>query len=374
MNILQVNSSLGWSGGQEQVLLLSKGLAERGHQVIIAAPPESELCRRAREAGIPVEGVDISRKLTISPVRRLKEILVNKKIDLVNSHKPLPHFFALLAVLWAKTPALVASRRVSFPISKNLFSYLKWKMRVDTFIAVSEEVKKSLLSFGIAPENVEVIYSGVDLKRFDPVISGETVRKEYGIDPATPLVGQVANYIAWKGYDIFFQAVKLVIEKFPHAKFLAVGRETSYVEEMRTAAKELGIDQQLIFTGFRRDMPEIYAALDVTVSASLKGEGLAGVLRESLAMETPVVASDVGGNREIVINGKTGFCIPSADPYLLAERIIWLLSHREEAKSMGKEGRRLVKEHFTVEHMVARTEQVYWETLQRRTLCSSTSV
>src|SRR3990172_835458 len=118
MNILQINSGTGWSGGQYQVLLLSRGLRERGHHVVVACPPGSALAEKASKEGLSVEPVRMRGEWDLKAVHDLYRIMRRHRIEVVNTHKPTPHTLALLPALLARVPVVVATRRVSFPLRR----------------------------------------------------------------------------------------------------------------------------------------------------------------------------------------------------------------------------------------------------------------
>jgi glycosyltransferase involved in cell wall biosynthesis len=359
MRILQINSGEGWSGGQYQVLLLSRGLHERGHHVVVACPPGSALAQKASKEGLIVETVPMRGQWDLRAVFRLREIMKRHRIEIVNTHKPKPHTLALLAAITAQVPVVVATRRVSFPLRRHPFRWAKWVAGVDKIIAVARSVEESLIRSGVPAEKVVTIYGAIDLNRFRPAAPDPALQAELGIEEGTWIVGKVADYRPWKGYGVYLEAASMVLKEEPRVRFLAIGGKSDYFNEMQAQARRLSIENQVTFTGFRDDVERFYPLMNVSVNCSTAGEGLPGVLRESLAMEVPVVATDVGGNREVVIDDQTGRLIPPNDPGALARAILDLLSDRETALRLGRKGRSFVEHNFSVETMVAGTEALY---------------
>jgi len=359
LRILQINSGEGWSGGQYQVLLLSKGLQERGHHVVVVGPPRSALAEKSAKEGLIVETVPMRGQWDFSAVLRLRGIMKRHRIQILNTHKPKPHTLALMAAITAQVPVVVATRRVSFPLRRHPFRWLKWVAGVDKIIAVAKSVEESLIRSGVPSEKVITIYGAIDLKRFHPASPDPALRKELGIDEQTPVVGKVADYRPWKGYGVFLDAAAIILKEDPRVRFLAIGGKSDYFQEMQARARRLSIEKQVTFTGFRDDVERFYPLMNVSVNCATAGEGLPGVLRESLAMEIPVVATEVGGNGEVVMDGRTGRLIPSNDPAALAGAILSLLRDPETARRLGRQGRSLVEERFSIEAMVNQTEAVY---------------
>jgi glycosyltransferase involved in cell wall biosynthesis len=375
MNILQVNTGTGWSGGQHQIFLLSRGLIERGHHVVVACNGGSALSDAAAGSGIPVEPVSIGSHFNPSAASRLAAIIRRHRIEIVNPHKPKPHTQSLIAVLMARgtlrrdnavRPRLVTTRRVSFPIRRHPLRNLIWDRYVDRIIAVARRIEEVLIASGLPPRKITTIYGAVDTKRFHPVSPDPGIIREFGLKPGAPVIGKVGDYRRWKGYAVFLEAAARVLAEVPEARFFAVGKKTDYYYEMETLVRRLGIERQVVFTGFRPDVERFFSVMSLSVNAATGGEGIPGVLRESLAMEIPVVASDTGGNREVVTDGQTGLLVPPTDPGSLAAAILRLLRDGALRRTLGTNGRRLIGERFSIESMVGQTEELYESVLRGR--------
>jgi glycosyltransferase involved in cell wall biosynthesis len=366
MTILHVIEAPSWTGAMAQTLELVLGLRARGHRVTLVASPGSVLASRAREEGVDVAEIELRSELNPITVARLAGMVWRRGVDIVHAHRAHAHSLGLLASLVTGRP-FVVSRRVSFPPKDNLGSRLKYRSRAVTrIVAVSKAVKDVLVDYGVDPGRVEVIYSGTDAARYSPDLDGNAVRAELGIPAGAPLVGKVANYYhGWKGHDTFLRAASIVASGDPGVRFLLVGDNTDG-EKMRAMVRELGPEGRVILAGHRTDVPEILAALDVSVNAPRAGEGLSGAVRESIAVGRPVVATDVGGNRELVRDGETGLLVPPDDHVALAGAIRRLLEDRAFASGLAEAGARYVRENLTIDRMVEATERLYRRILAGR--------
>jgi len=368
MRILQINSSKGWSGGQNQVFLLAQGLAARGHEVVTACPSNSRLAERCIQAGLIVEAFEADLEISIPTMRKLAAIMKKHKIEVANVHKPKPYTQAAAAAWMAKLPVLVVSRRVSFPVGRGFLSTLKWKyMRRDGVIAVSQMIKNGLVDFGIPGKDIEVIYSGTNLDRFDPSLDGKAVREEFNIPPDAPLVLSLGNYFEWKGHLDLIDSAATVLEQYPEAHFLIAGNDSELRPRMEAQAAKRGMKDRLHLPGPRNDVPQLLAASNMLVTVAIRGEGLAGVIREAFAMHRPVVASDVGGNKELVLDGINGYLVPPGAPDRIACAVLQLLDNPEQARKMAAQGSKRVEETFTDRIMVQRTEAFYQRLLEAKT-------
>lgn len=364
LNILQVISGKTWSGGQQQTLHLLTGLRNRGHNSILACPPGSQLGDKAEELGIKVYRVPMRKEADMSSARQLYRVMKEEKVDVVNAQRPSSHTLGLIAARLARVPVFVATRRVSVPI--NFFSAkLKYSL-ADRIISVSDAVREVLIGCGIPPKKVITVYSGIDLNRFNPdKVDGGRIRKEFCIPPDAPLIGMIGNVGKLKGQREFVRVAKVVLRDVPDARFMLVGSgaEKGFVD---------GIDPEMapffICAGFRRDIPEILKAIDLHVNSSVGFDGLAGTIREGLAMRRPTVATDVAGHKEIIRDKETGLLVPPSDDNALASAIVKLVKNKELAARLAAKGREFVEQNMAEDIMVERTEAVYLDVLREKGL------
>lgn len=348
MKILHIDTEKTWRGGEQQVLYLAKGLKEKGYESTILCQPSSPLSERARAAGIAVEELSMRGGVDPYAVIQIARMLMGE-YDVLHLHTSNAHTLGYLASFLTSGVKVVASRRVSFPV-KGFFGKLKYK-GVDKVIAVSEEVRNDLIRSGIHPEAVVVIHSSIDIGRY----------KAAGEEPSHPVVGIVAHLAEHKGHIYFLEAAKKVSTVIPDARFLIVG-DGEKREELEKYARNLDIAQKVIFAGFQKDIPKMISQCTITVLSSISGEGSPGVLKESMAAGVPAVTTDVGGSREIVEDGISGFVVPPRDSEALAASIIKLLRDKELRARMRQESLRKVQE-FTTDNMVEKTVAVYRELL-----------
>lgn len=209
---------------------------------------------------------------------------------------------------------------------------------------------------------VVVGYTGVDLGKFDIRLNG-TIRDELGIG-SEPVVTTVTNLIPRKGVECFVRAAGQMHEAFPEARFLIVGdappHAAAYKRKLMQLSKALGLDEVLHFVGFREDIPQILADSDLFILTSVQ-DPFPWVVLEAMAMGKPVVATDVGGLREAVVDDETGFLVPSGDATAIADAASLLLQYPERAHDMGQAGHERVRASFSVEVYVKRMEGIYRE-------------
>lgn len=190
---------------------------------------------------------------------------------------------------------------------------------------------------------------------------------EPACQPPGPCIALVGRITRWKGQHIFLQAAAWTHRRFPEARFQIVGAalfdEKAYDAEIRELAVKLGVTEYVQFLGFRSNIPQYMAGIDLLVHASITGEPFGQVIIEAMASGKPVVATNGGGVPEIVVHGETGLLVPMGDAVAMAEAICQMLADPEEAKRIGERGRKRVAEQFTIEHTVEKVQQVYDELL-----------
>ena len=262
-------------------------------------------------------------------------------------------------------PRLVVNRGVTFPL--DVFN--KWKYRhprVGAVVCVADAVREVVIrSAGLDRERIHIVHGGTDTRTFDPQkTSGKNVRRELGLDREHLLIGQVSAR-DWKGWSDLVAAFSEISAGTPNARLLLVGCESqtekSKVEEV---ARESGFSDRIATLPYRTDMPEVLAACDVVVDASWAGTGITGILREAMSMERAVVATDCGGNRELVVDGEVGLVVVPRNTEALAGALSRLLEDPGLRHRLGAAARKRVVEHFSTEERIDKLEAVYREVLE----------
>jgi glycosyltransferase involved in cell wall biosynthesis len=365
MNILLLIKGLG-RGGAEQIVVSSARLGDSSrfaYSVAYLLPWKNAFVRELKEAGVPVTCLDRGKEF--SWLRDLRRLVAQGGIDLVHAHTPVPAIGARL-FLPSSVPIVYTEHNVWERYHRatywgNLLTY----GRNRHVFAVSEHVRSSVrypsgVRFLPMPI-VETLYHGPDPAAVSAVASDGDPRLEFGIPPGAPVVGTVANLKRHKGYEYLLSAAVEVRRALPDTRFILVG--TGPLEhDLRRLAERLGIDDAIIFTGFRDDAVRIASCFDVFVLASIQ-EGLSVALIEAMSLGKPAVVTRVGGLPEVVEDGKQGFVVPASDPGSLASRVVTLLRDRRLLEAFGTEARLRAGE-FQMVNAVKRIETVYRELLR----------
>jgi glycosyltransferase involved in cell wall biosynthesis len=241
--------------------------------------------------------------------------------------------------------------------------------RVDFYVANSNATLRSLLALGVDPAKTTVIYPPVNVGPNPDRGRMQVIRRELGIGDTTPCFGIVGKLVEWKGQKVFLRAVPLVLQAVPSAMAVVVGdvqgSPPQYRQELIALARKLGIGHRIVFTGFRQDVADVMAALDVVVHASVIPEPFGRVIVEAMALGRPVVASRAGGPLEIIADGENGYLVPPGDEAALATRVVELLRDPQLARKIGDRASRDARARFSLSDHAAQVETVYRGLLTR---------
>jgi glycosyltransferase involved in cell wall biosynthesis len=354
--ILHTEASLGLGGQELRIVTEARWLVAHGWDVVVACQPASRLLGEARAAGLPAVAVRMSSALHVPAMLALRRIMREHRVSLVHTHSSVDSWLASIAAKSLRLP-VVRSRHVSIRILPR--RALVYRL-ADRILTSGEGVRQIVAAAGIEPGRIVSVPASFDPGRFHAGVSGDAVRRELGLDG--PVVGLVANIRGSKGHRYFLEAAQRVLARLPRTRFLIVGDGVGFADVERRV-REMKLADHVIMTGFRRDIPEVMAALDVLVLPSVRSEATSQVVPQALAVGTPVVATAVGGSPEVVRDGETGRLVPPGDADALAEGILDLLLHPERARAMAAAGQRLVRTRFTADAMMAATTRVYDELL-----------
>lgn len=359
MKTLHIDSEKNWGGGQRQVAGLILHLREWGHQVKLVCRPGSRLQEWASEKGVECDVVEMKSTMSLGAVFALKSVIAREKPDVVHLHASRAHVLGSAAARLAGARVVIATRRMSDPVKMiwpNTSAYGKWTTAV---VAISSAVRDVLVDCGVDPAKIRLIPSGTDFERFENARPDPGVRSRLGIEASTPIVCVAATLARLKGVGYLIEAAALLAAQGTPIHLVIAG-DGELRSELEQLARE--IDVAASFIGFCDDMPSLLASVDVFAMPSLN-EGLGVAVLEAMAAGKPVVASAVGGLKESVVDGVTGFLVPPADPSSLAEAIGKLINDPSLAAKFGSAGRARARADFSLENMARRNEELYSELL-----------
>jgi glycosyltransferase involved in cell wall biosynthesis len=362
------------TGSVHQMFQAATGLRERGHDVTVISKPDATLEARAREHGVAFHGFPFRNQFDFDTIRRLHKLIRTERPDVIHVHKGVSHALALAAI-WTppgrrqrdRVGAFVVNRGVSFPL--DLWNRGKYRTnRVDRVVTVCRQIKDVIVESGkLPPEKVEVVYAGTDVNVFDPAKwDARAFRREKGIADDRFVVAQV-GVRDWKGWKELCDSISDVVPRYPNVHLLLIGcRNDAEKNEVMNYARGAGIDGHVSAVEYRTDMPNVFASCDLVVDASWAGTGITGTVREAMAMEKPTIATDAGGNRELVTSPEVGWLIPMKDRAALTNALLAVIGDRARSAAVGKAAREHVVNGYSKELRITRLESLYAEILRTR--------
>ena len=375
--VLHLIDSFNQGGSERQALQLTRLLSESSRfEVRLASlSPDGSLRTTIHDLDL---GEIPSFPLTsfydrnaIRQLRRFVRWLKTSRIDILHTHDFYTNVFGMSGGSLARVPVRIASMRETAGMRSGAQKQVQkvGYSLAHHIVANSNAVRNKLITDGIQPDKVSVIYNGLDLKRLKTSASRSEALSTLGVDVdgAKPVrfISIVANMRhEVKDYPMFLRAAGQVKQAVPEAVFLLAG-EGELEASLKSLAQQLGILDSTFFLGRCEKIAELLSISDVCVLSS-KAEGFSNSILEYMAAGKPVVATDVGGAPEVIVESETGYLVPSGDDALMAERLVALLRDPGGAQRMGAAGRRVVSEKFSCEAQLSRTEGLYEKLLQRR--------
>lgn len=305
----------------------------------------------------------------LDQLRRCVSYLRRNKIDIVHTHCFYANVFGMTAATLAGVPVRIASKRETGKMRTGPQNFVERLVfdRADAIVVNAAAVREHLIEHSIASDKIRIIYNGLDFSRFaDPVPDRVKAAETFGLptDPNIRFVTLVANLRHnVKNVPNLLRAAKIVQKKISNVNFVVAG-EGELESDLKAMASELGVNGNVHFIGACTDVPALLDISDICVLTST-AEGFSNSILEYMAAGKAVVATNVGGAAEAIVDGETGYLIPSGDDPALAARLIELLEDGEKVKRFGAEGRRVVKARFSQDALFAATRDLYNDLLER---------
>jgi len=356
------------TGGLEMVVInLLKVMDHRIYTPILCClEEEGSLIHEVEKLGIKTVVLGKKRKGIDYPlIFRLAKILKQEKIDIIHSHNPTPYFYGTIAGKIANVPAIIYTKHGRNPIRnkrelllRRFLSYM-----TDKIVAVSDDAGNVAINDEkINPEKVVTIFNGIDIDRYQTNIDVASKKHEIGLSDDDFVIGIVARLSPEKDHNTLLDAFHIVLDNVDQSVKMVIVGDGILREELEQKAKSISINDKVIFLGERHDVPELLAIFDLFALSSIT-EGISLTLLEAMATGLPVVATNAGGNTEIVLDNQTGFIVPPKDPNRMAEAIMTIIKNNDMANQMRERGKDRVSKKFSLETMRDQYEQIYQQAL-----------
>ncbi len=384
--ILYMCPSVTVGGAEVSLLDLIRNLPRDRFELSLVLPGEGPMAVAGRDAGARVTPIRwpaavmktgrersaanrllalIAPFLLAPVIARTARFIRKERIDMVHTNGTKAHLGGGLAARLAGVPVVWHLRDVLAPgLLRSILRFLsRWiPSRV---IANSQASARTLSDIGPGGR-VTVVYNGIDTDVFRPIPGPSSAREGLGIPPEDFVIGTLGALAPLKGHVHLIRAMPAVLARAPEARLLIVGGEmygtlghAGHREYLEREAGRLGVTARIILAGQREDVVELYNAMDLVVLASVRPESFGRILIEAMACERPVIASDLGGPREVITGPELGLLVPPADPNALSEAIMQLHGDTAVRAAMGRAGRKSVMDRFTIERHAAAVCSIY---------------
>lgn len=366
LHILITDPHLSGGGQVRYVSNLASQLVQFGHKVVIGCRPGSVLVESAQAAGCPARDSFAFRgglrpAAWRNDLQNFRGYIRLEKPDIIHVSGSQDHWAAALANNTLGRPVcILRTRHNTYNVANNFPNRILNRRWTDYQIVVCDTVRRDLARHpAFDPARLCTIHNGVDANLFTP--SAETraaARAEFGYEPSRLVLGIAARLVDAKGHVFLFRAAALLKDKLPQLRILCFGQGVKE-PQLRQLAAELGISGIVQFGGFRNDMHRCTQAFDIGIQPSIDCDTSSFSLKEQMALEIPVIASDYGGLVELVDDGVEGLIVPAGSVEPLAAAIASLAADAPRRTVMGKAGRARVIRDFTVEVFARRTVEAY---------------
>jgi len=352
VRILHLISSSGLFGAERVAIELSAVLREEyGCDPVVGVirnslNPHTEVAEEAEKRGVDSVVFECKGRFNLGLILKIREYIRKNNIDLVHCHGFKSNFYGLFASM-NNVPAVTTNHnwlRRNWRLKAYCFLDSLWIRYFDGIVAVSGGIKDEMIRYRVPQSRISVIDNGLDLKRFAAPGEGG-IRRELGLSPEIRIISAVGALKPEKGYTYLLKAARKVLDSEPSVRFLIVGNGP-LKKELEDEAKGLSLLKNVIFLGFRSDVPEILAETDLFVLSSVT-EGLPMVLLEAMSAGKPVVATRVGAVPRVVEDDKSGVLVGPADAAALGGAIAGLLKDPEKAGRLGATARSRAEKEFS---------------------------
>lgn len=367
MKILYVaNRAEVFSGGQISFLELLSRVDMASFHPLVLCPGEGPLINKIRKMGLDSYVWDMPSARTPnifkikSVIDQLRGIILKSGADIVHTNGSRAQLYSSFAIKGTGCKLLWHVRETKRDIP---FYDRHLEKASEKILCVSRAVVRERFPYLSNDDKARVIYNGVDTTRFFNNSEERTrVRKELGLNDGDRLIGVLALIERLKGHHLLLRAMSSIKDKYPNVKLVFAGRavDERYLNFLKKTAVNLGMGGRVIFPGENSDVRGFLSALDIFVLPSRR-EGFSRVLLEAMACSSPIIATDVGGNSEAIVDGETGYLVPYGDEGMLTSALEIFLSDASRAKAMGDAARERVQQEFSLEKHVSDVQNLYQE-------------
>ncbi len=371
IKVLNIISDTNIGGAGKCIINFSKNFDSKNYEIVVVLPKGSALVKELEGTSAKVIEIDglKDKSLDFKSLFKLRKIIKQEKPDIVHTHAS---SIARVAARLVKGTRVIYTRHCAYPVSdrikkgigrflyKNVNEYFS-----DRIIAVGNAAEENLLDGGISKEKIDTFFNGVEKIQTTSEDERKKLRKKYNIADDECVVGILARLEYVKGHDTFIDAANILLkEKNIKAKFFIIGTGTEE-EILKNKVKELGLEKNIIFTGFIKNVGDYLNIFDVQVNCSFGTETSSLSLLEGMSIGVPAVASDYGGNPYLIFDNENGYIVPIQDAEKVADAVEKILTNEDIKEKMQKRSVEIFEERFTIQKYVSNVQGVYKKVMEQ---------
>lgn len=359
MNILHLVFSFERGGAETYIINTIERMKEKGVNFFVVCNHKGTNHDKIEKTCSNVEIIEMKNILDIKAAYRVAKYCKNNNIDIIQAHFLRESFIAVLSKIFNPKIKVIWTMHLIYDEKRSLLRRMNrfFSKGANAIICVSEAVKHSLIKEGISAKKLVTVLNGVDTDYFKPVYEGN-IRKELGIKKDDLLLTTVSRFQRVKGHDFLIDVLNELKNNYDiKFKALLVG-DGEEMERIKRKVKDLDLTDNVIFAGYREDIPSILTISDIYISPS-ENEAISFSIMEALACEVPVVATEVGGVPEVINKGKCGVMTHYGDKKRFAKAVLDLYNNKQEYHEMKENSRMLIEENFSLKNMISETYNLY---------------
>lgn len=358
IKIAHTESSCGWGGQEIRILEESRGLIQRGHNVQLICPMESQIYEEASKYSVPAYPLPIARK-KISGIIAIRRWMKKNSIDIINTHSSTDSWLTAIACrTLTNAPPIIRTRHLSTTVHNNLPTWWLYRHANNHLVVTGEALKEQLINNNNLPASrITSVPTGIDTERFRPR-DKTSCRRLLGLPHDTVIIGILATLRDWKGHTVLFDAFQKLHNKHPSLMLLVVG-DGPYRDRLDNHLDRLQISDYVLFVGHQENPEQWLGAMDIFTLPSWGDEGVSQALMQAMATGLPVITTPIGGLTEAVIDEVTGLTVPPRDSISLESALERLLNDTSLTERLGAAAIKHIHSHFGRDIMLSKMEAIF---------------
>ena len=365
IKVLHLITSLEVGGAQHGLLLgLPRFNTDRYEHIICSLMNRIPMADQFRESGIEVHSLGLNRRTDLSVLVRLRKLMKKVRPDILHTYLLHANVLGRIVGRLVGIPVIIGSERTIGQAGPCGRLATKLSNPLTNAVEVNSELgaRSIAIDLGVPPDKIEVVRSGVDLKKFGHSTNRAAIRSQMGLKKGQHLVLYVGRLRAVKGIEYGLRAFAAAQSQLS-SMHMALAGEGELLDHLKNIVRELNVSDHVTFLGVRNDLPDLLSGADSVLMPSLK-EGFPRTAIEAMAAGKPIIATNVGGTSEAIIDGETGILIPAKNIEVMTSTLLRLVNDKDLQLKLGEAGRQRSTNNYSVNNYVTRLDELYRKLLK----------